>query len=70
MNSKHLIAMLLIVYGSMAAALFWKTQQINALTNLHDEDVKALIEMDQFYQKKLKPKKPRKTKQCQVIYVA
>jgi endonuclease III len=54
----------------MATALFWQTQQINALTNLHDEDVKALIEMDQFYQKKLKYKGHRKTKPCQVIYVA
>jgi len=59
-----------MVCGVMAAALFWQTQQINALTNLHDEDVRALIELDQFYQKKLKSKKPRKTKQCQVIYVA
>jgi len=42
--------------------------QSHALANLHDEDVNALIELDQFYQKKLHHK--RKIKPCFVYEVS
>jgi len=59
---------LAIIFLAQSYVLFDASNQIKVLTHLHDEDLNALIELDQFYQKKLHHK--RKIKPCFVYEVS